>query len=196
MEGWEFVSRGSGWEDKRGSQGWAKLLSTWDVGGTLLWWEAPSTPRVPAAATVSTSDASYAPHTPPKEPTARMPPDTSNVSRGAIVPAENHQFRQKRKTTSRKREETSAPRALPTPDASFTNRHLRGPSRPWERAHVGLRGLDRSDPLPELPPAPASPLSPARGNPRVPLTEPSEALAPTLSPRAFQHTSKMPPVPR
>lgn len=27
-------------------------------------------------------------------------------------------------------------------------------------------------------------------------TEPSDALAPTLSPRAFQHTSKMPPVPR
>lgn len=27
-------------------------------------------------------------------------------------------------------------------------------------------------------------------------TEPSDALAPTLSPRAFQHTSNMPPVPR
>lgn len=27
------------------------------------------------------------------------------------------------------------------------------------------------------------------------LTEPSEALAPTLSPREFQQTSKMPPVP-
>ena len=27
-------------------------------------------------------------------------------------------------------------------------------------------------------------------------TEPSEAEAPTLSPREFQHTSKMPPVPR
>lgn len=28
------------------------------------------------------------------------------------------------------------------------------------------------------------------------LTEPSEALAPTLSPAAFQQTSKIPPVPR
>ena len=28
------------------------------------------------------------------------------------------------------------------------------------------------------------------------LTDPSDALAPTLSPAAFQHTSKMPPVPR
>lgn len=28
------------------------------------------------------------------------------------------------------------------------------------------------------------------------LTEPSDALAPTLSPAAFQQTSKIPPVPR
>lgn len=28
------------------------------------------------------------------------------------------------------------------------------------------------------------------------LTDPSDALAPTLSPVAFQHTSKIPPVPR
>lgn len=28
------------------------------------------------------------------------------------------------------------------------------------------------------------------------LTDPSDALAPTLSPVAFQQTSKMPPVPR
>ena len=143
MEGWAFVTRGSGWEHKRGSQRWAKLLGTCEVGGTsLLWGEVPSTLRVPAAATVSTSGASNAPHTPPKELTTRMPSDTSNVSRGAIVPAENHQFRQEKKT-SRKREET-APRALPSPDASFINMHLRGPSRPWERAHVGLRGLDCS----------------------------------------------------
>lgn len=30
----------------------------------------------------------------------------------------------------------------------------------------------------------------------VQLTDPSDALAPTLSPVAFQHTSKIPPVPR
>lgn len=41
------------------------------------------------------------------------------------------------------------------------------------------------------PPHPAPPNRPA-----APLTDPSDALAPTLSPVAFQHTSKIPPVPR
>lgn len=44
--------------------------------------------------------------------------------------------------------------------------------------------------------SPFRPAPPTPSTPGVLLTEPSDALAPTLSPRAFQQTSKMPPVPR
>lgn len=98
----------------------------------VMWWsllrcwgEVLSTLRLPAAAPVSTPGASNPPPTPPKALTTQMPPDTSNVSKGATDAAENHEFRQEKKHTSfRKQEETFTPRALPSPDASFTNTRL------------------------------------------------------------------------
>lgn len=123
-------------------------------GGTsLLWGEVPSTLRVPAAATVSTSGAINAPHTPPKEPTTRMPPDTSNVSRGAIVPAENHQFRQKKKNIIQevrrdvRSQRTAQPRCFLCQHAS---------PRPVTALGVRPRGSQGSGPLltPSLKPPP------------------------------------------
>lgn len=158
--------------------------------------EVPSTLRVPAAATVSTSGASNAPPTSPKKLTTQMSPDTSNVSRGAIVPAENHQFRQEKKQHPGSEKRRPLPEHCPAqmhPSSTRISEARHGPGS----APTWVSGVwTAPDPLPETTPRPCIPSLSRPGNPRVLLTEPSDALAPTLSPRAFQHTSKMPPVPR
>lgn len=79
-------------------------------------------------------------------------------------------------------------RRFPSPSSvcGVPVRETRTQHAPWKRTRLSAPRLFLFPP----------PCPPPPSKPRVLLTEPSDALAPTLSPRAFQHTSKMPPVPR
>ena len=116
----------------------------------------PNTLNILAAAPISTPGASNLPTpTPKKALTAQMPPDTSSYPRSVIDAAENHQFCwQKTTHIIQEMRRDITPRALPSPDASFTNRHLRGLSQPWS-APTWVLGLwtihDLTLPEPSLP---------------------------------------------